>query len=173
MTNEKQPFAIQKHYTTPMEWRQVAKFLEYRKSKKVDLLIFQRHVYEVNVGNKRFTLRKKSYTKRQPHYPTVEGVVVSESPLVLEIKITPNYWWLCFYMIFPLIFIPFSLLQEMKINGVYRMPELWERFLFAFLGGGMPLFMCWFKLIRPIRETERWLMSKLSLQEWDSTSPDN
>lgn len=169
---EKLPFAIQKHYTTPMEWRQVAKFLESRKTKKGGVWIFQNYIYEVSVENRRFTLKKISYSKRRPHYPTIDGVVVSESPLVLKINITPNYWLLCVYMIFPLIFIfplvfiSFSLLQEM-INGAYRASELWERFFMALVGVGLPLLICWFNLIRPIRQTELWLMDKLSLRECD------
>ena len=176
---EKLPFAIQKHYTTPMEWRQVAKFMESRKSKKGDLWIFQNYVYKVSVENRRFTLKKISYSRRRPHYPTVEGVVVSESPLVLKIKIIPNYWLLIFYIIFPLVFIyplvfiSFSLLQEMITNGDYRAPELWERFFMALFGVGFPLLLGWFNLIRPIRQTELWLMDKLSLSECDSKPLDD
>lgn len=165
MPNEKQPFAIQKHYMTPMTWLQVAKIVEGMKAQKRGFWKFQRDAYEVSVGNKRFTLKKIRYAKNERHYPIIEGVVVSEPPLLLKINITPNYWWFCFYLLFPLCFIPFSLLQEIKINGVYRAPELWERFLIVCVGGGMPLTMCWFNLIRPVRQTEQWLMDKLSLRE--------
>ena len=49
MPNEKQPFAIQKHYMTPMTWLQVAKFVEGMKAQKRGFWKFQHDAYEVSV----------------------------------------------------------------------------------------------------------------------------
>ncbi|NUO00342.1 MAG: hypothetical protein HUU01_06960 [Saprospiraceae bacterium] len=166
--NEKQPFAIQKHYTTPMTWREVAKILEGIKAEKRVFWKFQHDAYEVSVGNKRFTLQRNFDRRKGPLYPRVEGVVVSESPLVLDIKIIPNYWWAYVFLTLPVIFVLLALFYRgTDVNGLKELPELKERLISAFLSGGGLLFLGYVTWLKPFRETKQWLIHKLSLAECD------
>jgi hypothetical protein len=69
-------------------------------------------------------------------------------------------------LIFPIVCIPTALFtSEMKINGVLRAPELFQRMLMGVLAGGGPLVWCYLDSIRPIKRTEAWLREELQLTE--------
>jgi len=101
-------------------------------------------------------------------YPTVEGIYFSDNPTIINILIRPNYLTIAFFSLFVFVFIPTSLfIDEMTINGVTRAPTIFERFLFAGVGGGLPGLWGYFGYIRPIRKANKWIVEKLTLSPTD------
>jgi hypothetical protein len=101
-------------------------------------------------------------------YPAIEGIYFSDNPIIINILIRPNYLMIAFFALFVFVFIPTSLfIDEMTINGVLKAPTIFERFLFAGIGGILPGLWGYFGYVRPIKKAETWVVEKLNLTPTD------
>ena len=53
--------------------------------------------------------------------------------------------------------------DKIKINGVYREIDLFERFLLFLFPIAIAAILCYLKTIKPTRDAEAWLIKKLKL----------
>ena len=157
---------IHKTFISPLSKEEVFTFVYDKLNSQSKFLFFSSNDYGGHVDENYFKFYKKFNENSGPAYPKIIGTIKSEYPTTIEIKIKPHYFRIAFFLIFPLVFIPNSLINyQMIINCTLRTPELYERILFALFGGGLPLLWCYFDCIRPIKKTEAWLRKELQLSE--------
>lgn len=160
------PFQIVKTFTTSYSKDEVIGFVRERLNRKSKVLFISTSDYVGSIEGRTFQLYKNFNSRSGPAYSKIKGIVLIENPTTIEIRITPHYLRILFFMIFPCVFIPGAILSnQMTINGVLREPELIERVGFGLFGGVVPMIMCYFDSIRPIKKTEQWITEKLKLKE--------
>lgn len=160
------PFQIVKTFTTIHSREEVISFVRERLNRKSKVFFISSSDYVGSIKGKEFKLYKNFNARSGRANPKIKGTIVSENPTTIEIRISPHYLRVLFFMIFPCAFIPAAILSEqITINGVLREPELFERIEFGLFGGGGPMIWCYFDSIRPIKETELWITEKLKLEE--------
>jgi len=97
--------------------------------------------------------------------PKVKGIIQSENPTKITLYYGLPVVVLCFFLIFPLTFVPAAFLSEqMVINGVDREPEFWERLLFAVMGTVVPGIIFFFNVIVPLMNTRSSLKRALKIK---------
>lgn len=165
------PFSINTYYTTHLSKNQVLEELDKLSTDKKIYGLRTDHFMiqpsETGFLIVRNTAGVDAATFEQ--YPPIEGIYYSEKPLVVNIKIKPNYFIILFFSIFFFTFIPVGIfIDEMTINGVLRKPTNAERLLFAGLGGVMPALWCYFGYIRPVRKAKNWIADILKLNITDN-----
>lgn len=159
------PFQIKKTYSTPFSQQEILHFVQNRLNGNTRQSYFSSGNYMGSIKENRFKLKKKRFSKNSPSYPQIKGSIIADKPTEITIKITPSYLVMLFFLVFPLIFLPVAIFSdEIRINGVLREPKLYERFLIGFLAL-LPLILGYFKVIRPIKQTEAWIKKKLLLEE--------
>jgi hypothetical protein len=162
------PFQIKKTFSTTLSKEEVLSFVKERLARRHKVLFGSSPEYSGSVSENSFIFYRIFNAQHGRANPKISGKIKSFNPTVIEVKVSPHYWRISFFLIFPLVFIPVSFLSDqMTINGVLKEPELSERIFFGLFGGGMPTIWCYFDSIRPIKSTERWLREKLSLKELD------
>ena len=162
----KLPFSLDRYYTTPLSKIQVIEEINNLSTeKKFGGLRSDKLVTQISENG--FLISRKTYgvdgfTLEQ--YPLIEGIYFSEMPLTINILIKPSYFTILFFSLFVLTFIPASIfVDKMTINGVFRSPTIWERFMVTGVSGFMPGLWCYFGHIRPVNKAENWIKEKLSL----------
>lgn len=162
----KLPFTISNKYKSEFDYGEVINILNEKKTErhfkgtKID-----KYVYKENMDGfiiQRYSIGLDIFSE---YYPAIKMKVENKNPIITTIKFIPHYFDILFYFVCATAFIsaPF-LYNEMTINGVVRRPTLVERFLFGQIGVVIGLF-CYFRHIRPIRKTEKWLCEKLKLEK--------
>jgi len=96
-------------------------------------------------------------------YPPITCNYISEDPVVLNIRIRPNYFTIIFLSFMSVAFMLSTLLaSKMTINCVYKTPSIPERLVF--IGFSLlPALWCYFGYLRPIQKAEKWITEKLNL----------
>ena len=162
----KLPFEIEKSYTTYLTTEEVMNFIRGRLKKRKDGLFGGSLMYFGSLQENSFRFYKVFNARTGPGNPTIRGTITEGSRTTIAIRITPHYFRILFFMLFPCVFIPEAILMDsMSVNGVLRVPDSSERIWVALFGGVGPLIWCYFDSIRPIHITEKWLKSKLKLEE--------
>ena len=157
------PFQIIKTYTTPLTVEQITGFVQDRLEQRTGL--FSSSSYSGSVQETSFCLRKRSFN-RSPFYPEIEGAIEFVQPTTVSIKITPNYFAICMCLILSIVLISTAFTSRtMTINGVQKIPDLFDRLGIAIFGTGLPMAVCYILCIRPVKQTRDWIIWKLSLGE--------
>jgi hypothetical protein len=160
------PFQTTKTFITTLSKDDIIEFVRERLNRRDKFLFISSREYIGSINGRTFKFHRIFNFRSSPAYPKISGVITASDPTILEITITPHYFRILFFLIFPMVFIPSAFLTDhMTINGVFRAPELSERVSFALFGGVGPLIWCYFDSIRPIRKTELWLKEHLNLTE--------
>ncbi len=162
----KLPVTIDRCYFTDLSKNQVNEELNSLTNQKqfgglrTDKFVAQTSETGFTIGRNTYGL--DGFTLEQ--YPEIKGFYISEIPLTINIVIKPNYFAILFFSIFFFSFIPVGIfVDKMTINGIFRVPTIIERFLFASGGGLIPGVWCYFGYIRPIKKAMNWIVEKLKL----------
>ena len=160
------PFQVKKTFLTTLSKDEVIGFVMERLSKRSKFLFLSSKVYVGSIKGTTFNFYRNFDRKYGRSNPKILGTILASDPTTIDIVISPHYFRILFFLIFPMVFIPAAILsEEMTINGIIREPTLSERITFALFGGGMPTIWCYFDSIRPIKQTEYWIREKLKLYE--------
>ena len=159
------PFQTVKTFTTHLSKDEVIGFIRERLSRKSRFLFITTSDYVGSIEGRTFNFYKNFNARYGRSNPKIKGTISTENHTTVEIKISPHYLRVLFFLIFPCVFIPTAILSDqMTINGVLREPELIERISFGLIGGGGPIIWCYFDSIRPIKKAEVWITEKLKLK---------
>lgn len=164
------PLKVDRYYTTHLSKDQITdKLSDLTLQKEFGGLRIDRFISTISENG--FVIQRSSsgvdfFTLEQ--YPTIEGIYFSDNPTIINILIRPNYLMIAFFSLFVFVSIPTSLfIDEMTINSVTRVPTIFERFLFAGIGAGIPGLWDYFGYIRPIKKAKKWIAEKLTLSPTD------
>jgi len=160
------PLTIHGKYKTDLTYNEIKKILETKNSEKYLLgMKIDKYAYEENDATlkiQRYSLGIDAFSES---FPIINMKVESQNPIIADIRFTPSYFSILFFLVFVVVFIPAAFFAEKwTINDVLREPTLPERFLFS-LGGIIPAIWCYLQFIRPIKKTEKWLIEKLKLKK--------
>jgi hypothetical protein len=161
------PFKIDRYYTTDLSKRQVIDVLDNLSNHK-QFSGLSAGKFIAQTSESHFVVEQDNSgvdgTTFEQH-PEIEGYYVADTPLVINIIITPNYFVILFFSIFVFTFPTVGIfVDEMTINGVFRSPTIFERLIFIVLGGVMPGLWCYFGFIRPVKKAENWIVERLMLR---------
>lgn len=142
---------------------QIHDCLKHFSSKKSS--VFKAKVYDVQFDDYQFSIQKRGGSLNGPAYPLINGRIVQQESVRIDLDIKPSYFLLAFCAVFPCIFLPaIFLTDEMTINGVYRVLTTSEKGFFALLSVGIPAILCYLKTIKPTKDADKWLVRKLLLK---------
>jgi hypothetical protein len=160
------PVSLVKTFTTRLSKEEVISFVRERINSRTKFLFLSMKDYKGSISGNTFELQKAYSSQHSPSFPKIQGKVISGNPTTVELEISPPYFRILFFLIFPTLFVPaFVFSDEITINGVLRTPSIIERISFAGVMGIGPLVWCFFDCIWPIWKAEKWLKQELSLEE--------
>ncbi|AZQ64705.1 hypothetical protein EI427_21005 [Flammeovirga pectinis] len=155
-------------YTSSLNRQEIEMTIRSLLSTESHFLFFKQKEYKGKLKKNKFKFYKK-FSSNQFSNPEIKGKFISENPLMVEIRITPHYFKLLFFLIFPIIFIPESIFaDEMTINGVLREPTLVERLAFGSFGGLVPIIWGYIDTFSKYNKTEVWINNLFKLNKIDS-----
>jgi hypothetical protein len=118
------PFQLIKTFTTSLSSDEVLAFVKERLNRKHKFPFLSSNEYIGSIDDSSFNLYKAFNSKYGRSNPKVSGTIISDNPTTIEIKISPHYFRVLFFLTFPLVFIPGAIFSDqMTINGVLREPE--------------------------------------------------
>ena len=161
----KLPFQIVKIFTTRLSSSEVMSSISNLLDEKSKFLFIPLNDNIGSIARNSFQFYKTYNIRSGPANPWIKGVIVMENPTTIEIKISPHWHRVIFFMIFPVIFIPTAFLDsQMTINGILREPTFLERIAVVLFGGIGPIIWCYLDSIRPIKIAENWIKDRLMLE---------
>jgi hypothetical protein len=96
-------------------------------------------------------------------YPLITGWI-KENPMRIRLKITPNYFKIIFFLfIGSVIFFSGIFFPEVTVNGVYKKNPSFSEWLVSPSIGILMGLWGYLNAIRPIKQTEKWVIRKLGL----------
>ncbi len=160
-------FRIRKKYRSAKNVEQIRDFFNFLAQKEDEALFGNRKKYKVkNTGADAWYVRKLGAARNGPDYPSIKIEIKSTYPSIVSLCITTSAILVIFYILFPLIFIFSAILADkIIINGVNSRPSLEDRLFFALFPFAIISVLAYFKSIKPVKNTEQWLVNELLLEE--------
>jgi hypothetical protein len=160
------PFKLRKTFTSSLSASDAIENVEGMISSKFKILFFsfKEHVGSIN-GNT-FTLGTHIGDPFGLFSAKIQGIIVAENPTTIETRIVVPYSFIIFYLFIQIFSLPiiFSA-DEMTINGVSRVPDVYERIGVASLVIWIPALTIFIITFLPIRKIEARLTQVLKLKE--------
>lgn len=166
------PFTHEKIYVSDLSYDEIFQNIEDLKSQKEKGFFSDSPKYDIEYSKDNFVIQDlsrmwvTSSTGRSIPRPEINGDFLSKSPPRLKIRVQPSRFWVLFMIIFQLTFIISGLfIRELKINGVVREPDFYERMLFSF-GGVIPILIALFLIaFLPVKNSLKFITELLKLKE--------
>lgn len=99
------PFQLIKTFTTSLSQDEVFAFVQERLNRKNKFLFFSSNECVGSNDNSFFKFYKNFNGRYGRSNPKISGTIISANPTTIEIKISPHYFRVLFFLVFPLVFV--------------------------------------------------------------------
>ena len=132
-------------------------------TEQVGFSLLRSRKYHGSIEGKTFTIQKGPFLTT-----SIRGDIRDGQPTIVELRAVPSYIFIAFISLFSIMFVPVMFnVDEMTINGVDRVPELYERLLLASTGSLFPALIFFFGSTLQGTDLERRLKEALKLRKVD------
>ncbi|MBX0290864.1 hypothetical protein K3G63_10465 [Hymenobacter sp. HSC-4F20] len=154
-------------YQSALSAQEINSIISHLSREEAGFWILKTEKYKVEISEGYFTVLRRSSTQNGPVFPVVSGAITDGSPVQVDLTIKPTtegyFVILLCVVISGILSISILMSDEMKVNGVYRTLELWERVVYTLFPLSICAVLCYVKVFKPMSDTEAWLVKKLAL----------
>ena len=159
-------FKLRKSFTSSLSASEAMNNLGQLLSTKSKFLFFSFHEQVGAINGNTFTLGTHFGDPFGLFSPKIKGIIRAENPTIIDTRIVVPYSFIIFYLFVQIFSLPiiFSA-EEMTINGVSRVPAVYERIGVALIIICIPALTIFIATILPIKRIEAHLAQVLKLKE--------
>jgi len=160
----KLPFLLSKVYQTTNSQAEVINLINSLINQQNKALFENSSEYIASIKKLKFKFFTNSYILSGFPKPNISGSIKLSNPTTISIIIYPNFYRALFFLIWPIVAIPFAFSGPMNVNGVFRDLSISERIPF-FLFIILPILGGYFDSISSIKKAEIWIKNRLNLTD--------